>query len=160
MPYTKHIRAITRVQSYLDELLLSRTSIEYTTDDPITLRHYLYEATSYAKGHANPDIIKFAELRSKYVFKIKNGKLMCELRDQPFSANVISKAIGDIIVVHSPRDELDVIGFMIEHPKVERVQFPNLPNHDYDLETLETWCVNNKYKVEVLLSGVEVKKNA
>ncbi len=161
MGYSKSVAAIDRVRSHLNLLKETTNGILYL-EAPIgiTPEKFLYqirEGLKVAILHGNKE---FAAVKSDYTFTIveREGKrlVQAERKSNAYSLhanignNKLEAKAPDRIVLPECHSMLSMIGAVIAHKYVERIEFPNADlddEDDKDLKAIHKFALKNNWYI-------------
>jgi len=160
--YSKHIRAVKRVQPLLDQLLEATSNIEWPSENPVAdayaMREGIYAASIRQlspDGEPNEPYYSYARLSAKYTFRTAANKVIAELRDVvPIIA--LQKAHATM-TIRDVEDEMGVVGAAILH-KASRMFFPDATPETTDLVAVYQWACQNEYYIVASHEGITLTK--
>jgi hypothetical protein len=143
MSYSKSKRVVRQYESYLSKLLSAQTSITFPDRNPSRLGYKLREAIFASQFF--PDTKQYANLQSKFLFRLKSLAITCELRDQIETYDSVSvlKQVKAEVVIQEVDSLMGLMTAVLKH-KADYFGFPNIP----DLESyapLDNFCVKYGY---------------
>lgn len=162
MGYSKHIRAVKRVQPILDQLLEATSNVEWESDNPVAdayaMREGIYAASIRQltpDGEPNEPFYSYARLSAKYVFRTAANKVIAELRD--VVPIVALQRAHSTMIIREVEDEMGVVGAAILH-KAPRMYFPDASPETTDLIAVHQWACQNEYHIVVSDEGITLTK--
>lgn len=166
MGYTKNPTAIDKVERFLLMMIDANENLEWETTDPSKLAYYLREGIS-ASGtlyknlnHEDEKIRRFSELKSKFIIKVKENKVIASLRNEmPVAVMSVKKLRSVYLPNISTLTEVvgAVAKYMVEEGK-EQITIPNSSLDSSEFGKLEAYLKSKKLKIEVNGSGIVISK--
>lgn len=141
MGYSKNPIAIERMVKFLDLMCSTEGTLEWETPDPNRLAYYIREAIAAAekileKDPTNTRMQEYVSLKSKFIIRIKNNKVMAQMRNAlPMAVSQVKK----IKTVYLPEiTELsEIVGAVVKYILEEKKEQLKIPNHDLSIEEFE-----------------------
>lgn len=150
MGYSKHIRAIQRVQPFLDRLVKAQSRVEWESDHPAEDAYRIREgihassARALTNGQPNEPYYSYALLQQKYVIRTAAGRVIAERKD--VTPVVALREAHAAMTLPNVKDEMGVVGAAITH-EAHRMHFPDAG--ECDLEAVYSWAKQNGYYMVV-----------
>ena len=166
MGYSKNPTAVQKVERFLSLMVEANENLEWETTDPDKLAYYIREgifasAVMYRDNPENERFKGFAELKSKFVLKIKANKVIASLRSEiPLAVMSVKKLKSIYLPNISTLTEVvgAVAKYVIEENK-EQVTIPNSNLLDGELRKLEAYLKTKKLKMEVEGNELVISKS-
>jgi len=144
MPYARSKKAIQRVEHILRELLTATDDVVYQSLEPAKLAYQLHEGLKSAAVY--PEYQAYADLRAKFVIRLKPGRVLLEFRGRPLVALKVVREQLSKMTVPEVADALGIVGAALTHKASEMV-FPDAILNDDALATLHRWTSENGYHI-------------
>jgi hypothetical protein len=154
MGYNKSIQALRRVQAHLEYLSTATDDVSFNSDDATKLARHLFEGIKFAENKIkndaeNNDIEtykKYAALKNKYIIRVKENKVHCELRDGVQIALPMKQELNmSKMILNGVTDYLEVIGAVVMH-RQDQMHFPDFNDWD-ELTSIYHWSTANGYYI-------------
>ena len=158
MGYSNNLSAVTRVEKFLTLMVNAvDESLEWQTVDPNKLAYYIREGISassfiYKNGTDDDEKLKeFSQLKSKFIIKIKENRVIAVLRSEMPVAVMSVKKIKSVYLPNVTT-LTQVVGavakYIIEENK-EQITIPNTNLSNEESVKLERYLSSKNLKVEV-----------
>ena len=157
MGYSNNLSAVTRVEKFLSLMVNAvDESLEWQTVDPNKLAYYIREGISASsfiyKNETDDEKLKeFSQLKSKFIIKIKENRVIAVLRSEMPVAVMSVKRIKSVYLPNVTT-LTQVVGavakYIIEENK-EQITIPNTNLSNEESVKLERYLSSKNLKVEV-----------
>jgi hypothetical protein len=147
MGYSTSRRAVRKVLSHLDRLVVSRKEVSWASNEPGRLAYRLREAFHAAKFY--DDFTKYSKLNERWVIRVTEGRVVAAPVEIKEVITAGEKSIShgekpttivdDVISLHA------IIGYMIQSENLIEVYFPNAGLMEADLHRLNRWAMGSAY---------------
>jgi len=155
MGYTKNPNAIDKVEKFLSMMVSANENLEWETTDPNKLAYYLREGIS-ASGtlHRNNNderLKNFSELKSKFIIRVKENKVIAQLRTEiPLAIMSVKKLKSVYLPNISTLTE--VVGAVAEYivgEDKEQITIPNSDLSEVEFDKLAMYLKPKGLKIEI-----------
>jgi len=162
MGYTKNPTAIDKVEKFLSMMVSANENLEWETTDPNRLAYYLREGIS-ASGilHRNNNderLKNFSELKSKFIIRVKENKVIAQLRtEMPLAVMSVKKMKSVYLPNISTLTQVvgAVAKYMVEEEK-EQITIPNSDLSEIEFVKLGVYLKNKELKMEINESEIVI----
>jgi hypothetical protein len=146
MAYSRSVKSIQNMKSYLDAMVKSKDNLKWLSDDARRLKYKLYEAIDAAEHHKFPPYNKLAE---KYIIRVRDDSVVAELR-----TSASSRLTFDVT------DPFGIVQTIIKHKDIDFELFFNEATalDEDDLEMIHDYCKDNGYSIHYSDIGLLVTK--
>jgi hypothetical protein len=142
--YARSKKAILKVESVLKDLLEATDDIAFVSTEPQRLAYCIHEALRSAAVY--PEYTNYAELRNKFVIRVKSNKVLAEIRNrQPVALKIMKEQLSKM-TLDEVTDVLGIVGAAVKH-KATELHFPLAILSQDDLRTLYNWTVTSGYHI-------------
>lgn len=142
--YSRSPRAIEKVKPILDQLVESKTSLEWTYREPRKVAYYIWQAITYSIKSGKKEYRKYASLSARFKIKVvQPDSLVAELR---YYNNQLTP---DGIVIRNVWNAVTVIGMVILYDNYNKLTFPEFVKTQEEFELLEEYCKNKKLSITI-----------
>lgn len=158
MGYSNNQSSITKVEKFLTLMVEANDeSLEWQTIDPARLSYYIREGISAARflcqrgEQNNTRLLAFAELKSKFIIKVKGGRVIAALRSEiPLAVMSVKKMKS--IYLPNITSLTQIIGaiatYMVTEGK-EQITIPNSSLSKDEFNKLEAYLKSKDITIRV-----------
>ncbi len=137
MSYARSKKSVYRVELVLKQLLEAKDDLTFQSIEPQKLAYHIHEALKSAAIY--PEFQEYALLRDKYTIRIRNNKVVAELKSKlSIGISVIREQLGKMTIV-DVNNVTSIVGAAVTH-KVPEMLFPDAHLSDISLSELYMWA--------------------
>ncbi len=167
MGYSKNPTAIQKVEKFLILMVSTDENLEWATTDPNKLAYYIREgiAASTIMYKNNPEderLREFSELKSKFIIKIKENRVIALLRNEIPLAVLSVKKLKSVYLpnIGSLTEIVGAIAKYIIEENKEQITIPNHTLNETEFGKLEAYLKSKELKTEVNRNELVIAKNS
>lgn len=165
MGYSKSLRALTRVQNFLKEMIEEQGErrLVWFHDDPSKLSFWIREGIKVAQQHAFDKnkkpvepYISYARLLMKYKIRIGRNQVIAEPREVT-PLDTVRESLNNKMVLPGIEDEYGLVGAAITHG-ADEMFFPDATEETCNLVALHNWTSKNGYSIIPSEEGITLTR--
>lgn len=142
MSYARSKKSVHRVEFVLKQLLEAKDDLIFQSIEPQKLAYHIHEALKSAAIY--PEFSEYSKLRDKYTIRIRNNKVIAELKSKPIvGLSIIKEQLGKMTIV-DVSSALGIIGAAVTH-KISDMLFPDAHLNNHELNELYLWAEPSGY---------------
>jgi hypothetical protein len=141
--YSNSVNAILKVKEYLDVLVNSNTSFEWSVSEPQKFAYQLREAFKVAKQYKD-QYPEYAKLSEKFTIRVTRRTVFAQLKDvleiQPISLGKVT--------LSNLRSPMEIVGAALMH-NAPIMHFPDASIAPEDFDKLKAWSEVSDYSCNI-----------
>lgn len=142
MSYNRSKQAIIRVEHILRDLVNAQDDCVFQSLEPAKLAYNIHEA--FKSATIFPEYASYASLGTKFKIRLRQGKVVAELRSKQVLALRIVQDQLSKMVLDSIENVMGIVGACVTH-KATEMYFPNAHLTENELVSLLAWATPAGY---------------
>jgi hypothetical protein len=134
--YARSKKSVTKVEQVLKQLLEAQEDMVFLSQEPHKLAYAIHEGLKSSAIY--PEFQKYAELRDKFTIRIRNGKVLAELKHRaPIPLGVVREQLGKM-TLREITSATGIVGAAVANKSTE-IYFPDAKLDSSSLSELYQW---------------------
>lgn len=136
MSYARSKRAIVKVENILKQLLEAKDDLAFPATEPQKLAYAIHEGLKSVAVY--PEFSTYAELRNKFTFRVRQGKVIAEMKNKEIESIVAVRQQLSKMIIPVVSSVLGIVGAATSH-KAPEMYFPDARINANELSELFQW---------------------